>query len=413
MKPTESATDRDVTGTPDMSPAEGRNRWPRGRWGRRLLAGVTGIWAVIVVLAVAVVVSPTLPNHMTWVLSVLVTSFSLYLVIPALIGVVLALLVRRMRWRRTTAGVALISVLALAGAVVPWVSAAQVAAANQVPLSLSAYFGSGPATKPPTATEVYATVDDQPLRLDVRKPDKPAPGAPALVFVHGGSWMHGGRNQAPEQIQWFVDRGYTVFDIEYRLSPSPLWIKQTSDVKCAIGWVAQHADRYAIDPNNITVAGLSAGANLSLLAAYTVGTGKFPPSCQVAEHPVRAVISFYGPTDTGRLMVDSGMPSVAGPTESAVFGGAPAATPQAYLATSPLTYVRPGLPPTLQLQGASDHVVPHGQATALDERLTAVGVPHHTVLLPYAEHAYNLHLGSWPGQISNGVLDQFLTAHTR
>ncbi|WP_167472385.1 hypothetical protein [Nocardia arthritidis] len=99
--------------------------------------------------------------------------------------------------------------------------------------------------------------------------------------------------------------------------------------------------------------------------------------------------------------------------EGGVFGGPPAAAPQAYLATSPLTYVRPGLPPTLQLQGTSDHVVPHAQATMLDEKLTAAGVPHHTVLLPFADHGYNLIWGSWPSQISYGVLDQFLTTHTR
>ncbi|MBF6059810.1 alpha/beta hydrolase [Nocardia terpenica] len=410
MNTIRSATKPIVTDTPG---ADGRDRWPRSRWSRRSLAGLACVWALVVVFAVAVVVSPIVPTDRAWTVSLLVTSFSLYLVIPAIIGAVLALLMRRMRWRRAAAGVALLSVLALAGAVVPWVDAAEVAAANQVPLSLSAYFDSGPALRPPTATEVYATVDGQPLRLDVREPDKPAPGAPALVFVHGGSWTGGGRNQAPGQIQWFVDRGYTVFDIEYRLSPPPRWDQQTSDVKCAIGWVAQHADRYRIDPNDITVAGVSAGANLSLLAAYTVGTGKFAPSCPVAEHAVRAVISFYGPTDTARLMADSGSPAVAGPTESRVFGGAPATAPGAYLATSPLTYVRPGLPPTLQLQGTTDHVVPHNQATMLDERLTAAGVPHHTVLLPFTEHGYNVVYGSWPSQISYGVLDQFLTTWTR
>ncbi len=396
-----------------MQTSESGTGRPRARWGRWLLAGVAGVWAAGVVAAVAVVLSPTLPTGRGWMLSLLVTSFSLYLIVPAIVGVGLAVVSWRLRWRVATAGVAVVSALAVAGAVVPWVSAARVAAANQVSLSLSTYLGSDPATRPADATEVYATVEGEPLRLDVRRPDRPETASPALVFVHGGSWMEGGRNQLPTQLQWFVDHGYTVFDIEYRLSPPPRWNQQTSDVKCAIGWVAQHADRYRIDPGNITVAGASAGANLALLAAYTTGTGTFPPSCPVAEHPVRAVVSFYGPSDTARLMSDSGSPSVAGPTESGVFGGPPAAASQAYLATSPLTYVRPGLPPTLQLQGATDHVVPHGQATMLDEKLTAAGVPHHTVLLPFADHGYNLFRGSWPSQISYGVLDQFLTTHTR
>ncbi|WP_324192826.1 alpha/beta hydrolase [Nocardia transvalensis] len=367
----------------------------------------------MVVIAVAAVLSPTLPTGRGWQVSLLVTSFSLALLLPAIIGAVLAVLSWRLRWRAATIGVALVSASALTGAVVPWGWAVRVAAANQVSLSLPTYFGTGPVTRPPDLTEVYATVDGEPLRMDVRRPSRTETDSPALLFVHGGSWVEGGRNQLPGQIQWFVDRGYTVFDIEYRLSPPPRWDQQTSDVKCAIGWVAQRADRFRIDPNNITVAGASAGGNLALLAAYTTGTGTFPPSCPVAEHPVRAVVSFYGPSDTARLMVDSGSPSVAGPVESQVFGGSPETAPGAYHATSPLTYVRPGLPPTLQLQGTSDHVVPHGQATLLDERLATVGVPHRTVLLPFAEHGYNLFWGSWPSQINYGVLDQFLTTHTR
>ncbi|ATL68646.1 hypothetical protein [Nocardia terpenica] len=150
MNTTRSATRPVVTDAPG---ADGRNRWSRSRWGRWSLAGLAGVWALVVVLAVAVVVSPIVPTDKAWRLSLLVTSFSLYLVIPAIIGAVLALLMRRMQWGRAAASVALLSVLALVGAVVPWVDAVEVAAANQVPLSLSAYFGSGPAVRPPTATE--------------------------------------------------------------------------------------------------------------------------------------------------------------------------------------------------------------------------------------------------------------------
>lgn len=406
MSATESKTGQ---GTP---PSGVRGRSPRSRWGRGLLAGVVAVWALLVVAACAVVLSPTLPGS-AWLASLFTTSFSLYLAVPAIVGVVLAVVAWRQRWRAITGGVAVVTVLALAGAVVPWATAARTAAANHVDLSLSAYFRSGPTTGAPTATETFATVDGHPLRLDVRRTARPAPGAPALVFVHGGSWVEGGRNQLPGQLKWFADQGYTVFDIEYRLSPPPRWHQQASDVKCAIGWVAQNAARYAINPGNITVAGASAGGNLALLAAYTTGTGTFPPSCPVPERRVRAVISFYGPTDTTRAIADSGSPGLADPLQSKVFGGTPKTAPEAYRVTSPITYVRPGLPPTLQLHGSSDHVASDKMPALLDHKLAAASVPHRTVLLPYAEHGYNLFQGSWPSQISNGVLRQFLTTHTR
>lgn len=100
------------------------------------------------------------------------------------------------------------------------------------------------------------------------------------------------------------------------------------------------------------------------------------------------------------------------PAGSKVFGGSPDTAPVAYRTASPLTYVRPGLPPTLQLQGTRDHLVPPSQATLLDDKLATAAVPHRTVLLPWAEHAFNAVWGSWPTQISYGVLNQFLTTYT-
>ncbi|WP_084655550.1 alpha/beta hydrolase [Nocardia altamirensis] len=379
-----------------------RKRFEAG--GRRLLKAGLVVWAMMIAAPVAIVLSPTLPAQAWWP-ALIATSYSLYLLIPAVLGIGFGVATWRRRWRWATAGVAVIAVMGAAAALVPWAAASRTAAGNGVTLSLSAYFGRGPQVGGPSRTEVFATLDGQPLKVDIWSAAGPAAN-PAVVFVHGGSWTTGGRDESPQQNQWFVEHGYTVFDIEYRLSPPPRWHQQTSDVKCAIGWVAQHSDRLGIDPADITVIGESAGANLALLAAYTVGTGAFPPSCPVPEHPVRAVISEYGPTDTAALTLDDHIATT-------VFGGSTDTALQAYRVTSPLSYVRPGLPATLLLHGRSDHFVNVAQTTELDTALTKVAVPHRSVLLPWTEHAYTLIWSSWSTQITRGVLDHFLAAHTR
>lgn len=381
-------------------------------WRRVLLSVSMAVWALLIVGACTTVLLPKLPTPGLLV-SFLVTSYSLWLLVFAVAGALFGWAAWRLRWRWATAGVAVVAVLAAVGAVLPWAMSLDTANANDVNLSLPRYFSSGPRIAAPTATEVYATPDGQPLRLDVRRSPHPAPGRPAVVDVHGGAWIEGGRGDDAMLGQWLVDQGYTVFDIDYRLSPPPRWNVEASDVKCAIGWVAQHAQTYDIDPGNITVTGGSAGGNLALLAAYTTGTGAYPPSCAVPEQPVRSVISFFGPTAVGPLMHDSGAPSIAAEVETKVFGGTPAALPAEYTTMSPMTYVRAGLPPTLQLIGSRDHVVPPAQATSLGDRLAAVGVAHRTVVLPWADHGFNGVWGNWSTQIAYGVLAQFLDAHTR
>jgi dipeptidyl aminopeptidase/acylaminoacyl peptidase len=53
---------------------------------------------------------------------------------------------------------------------------------------------------------------------------------------------------------------------------------------------------------------------------------------------------------------------------------------------SPLTYVRPGLPPILMIQGDADPTVPYTQSLRLREALTKAGVPNELVTVPGGKH---------------------------
>ena len=81
------------------------------------------------------------------------------------------------------------------------------------------------------------------LSLDVYLPS-PRPATPSrpLLVVHGGFWAAGQRGEASLASRRLADLGFTVFDVEYRIAPQPNWQTALGDVKCAIGWVKQHAD---------------------------------------------------------------------------------------------------------------------------------------------------------------------------
>ncbi|WP_412543879.1 alpha/beta hydrolase [Longispora sp. K20-0274] len=247
------------------------------------------------------------------------------------------------------------------------------------------------------------------MKLDVKLPDRaPAGTRPAVVWVHGGGWNLGDRGEAPMWHRWLNDRGYAVFAIDYRLAPPARWDQAPGDVRCAVGWVKAHAERYQVDPGRVMLIGGSAGGNLALMGAYA--DERVKPSCDVGDTSVRAVAAFYPATDVAGVWRDSGFPNVRGWAENYT-GGTPEQQPEHYRLASPVGYVRPGLPPTLLMHGERDHIVPYPQSPELAARLTAAGVANELVSIPYAEHIFDFAWGSWGTQICRHTLAEFLARY--
>lgn len=379
-----------VTQIPEQVSSSGVTaKRPRSRWGRRLLGiGITVLAVIVVLVWVLWLYTATwVGNSPLFVISLLASSFSLFLVVPAVFALWLMVLAWRIRWRRVTGVAAVVAALALLGVILPWATQANTARQNNVSLSLSSYLAN-PDPGKPTYTVTYATLGGQSLQVDVWQAVHPAPGGPALVWVHGGGWVSGDRanDSLPKWGRWLANQGITMFSVDYRLPANGIGTMPTADVKaqeaedvkCSLGWIEAHATNYGANPNDLALAGDSAGGNLAMLTAYTIGTSNLPPTCTVAVLPVKAVVSLYGITEQ----------------------------PQGEV--SPIAYVRPGLPPTLLIQGTIDHVVPSSNAPRMAAQLASVGDQYRLVQLPFTDHVFDLSWGSFPTQIARGVVQQFL-----
>ncbi|WP_165942672.1 alpha/beta hydrolase [Micromonospora sp. KC721] len=390
-----------------MQSTRARRRWPFGV--------AAAVWIVVAAAALLGLVLPAAPGPVLLGLAISAYSFNLYLLVPALTGGLLAWWARRVGRRRWAGVAGILTVLLMLGVAVPSWQLWHSAAAHNVPLSLTAYF-SGPSggASAPATTETYATVDGVELKADVWQPTgRPAGGSrTAMIYVFGGGWVSGDRAQMPAYFQWLTSRGVTVFAVDYRLATPtrPAWDKAPGDVKCAVGWVRANATRHGIDPHRIVLGGNSAGANLAMLVAYTAGDTRVPATCPTGDTSVRAVVEFYGPTDLITTHRDTGSTDARRMVET-YLGGTPATVPERYRRNSPVTYVRPGLPPTLILQGGRDSVVPAAQATDLADRLTAVGVPNELVMLPATEHSFDGLYGGFATQVSRSAITRFLDRH--
>lgn len=103
--------------------------------------------------------------------------------------------------------------------------------------------------------------------LDVwRAKDTKGP-APLVVFVHGGGWKRGSKDNATGQYKpvHYPREGYAFASINYRLVPDATVEQQAADVASAVKTLIDRADSLGIDRRRIVLMGHSAGAHLVAL----------------------------------------------------------------------------------------------------------------------------------------------------
>jgi acetyl esterase/lipase len=265
-----------------------------------------------------------------------------------------------------------------------------------------------PRNPAPVAIETMEYADG--LALDFYRAAGAAgrPHRPCVVVIHGGSWVSGNRLDGGTKRwlnDWLAGLGYAVASIDYRLSPEFQWPAQRDDLLAAVRFLRNHAEHLGIDGDRLVLLGRSAGAQMATAAAYA------------EEIPgVRGIVDIYGPTDLELTWDAATRPrSLDHRYNLEIFlGGSVESARAAYRSASSATLVTPRVPPTLILHGGLDINVFPEQAELLDRNLSAAGVPHALVSLPWAGHAFDLVHFETPGaQIARYAIARFMASITR
>ena len=228
----------------------------------------------------------------------------------------------------------------------------------------------------------YLTAGNWQAELDLYQPTSVSEPAPTLVYFHGGGWYTGDKDEPILRLLPYLEMGWAVVNVEYRLSRVSLAPAAVEDCRCALRWVLDHAGDYNLDPDRIVVSGHSAGGHLALTTGMLTAAAGLDYRCIGRGEPkVAAIINWYGITDVLDLIQGDKVQSYA----LRWLGIRP---DRESLATrvSPLTYVRPGLPPILTVHGENDPLVPYQQAVRLHRALNEVGVPNRLVTIPKGPH---------------------------
>ena len=226
---------------------------------------------------------------------------------------------------------------------------------------------------------------------------------PCVIVIHGGSWAGGDSKQLPELNSVLAQNGYGVAAINYRLAPQYKYPAPVEDVNAALCFLCARASDFSIDTTKFFLLGRSAGAQIALSAAYTLGNPN-----------IKGVIGFYGPADmvwgyanpTNPLVLDSRK------VMEDYLGGTYSQVPQQYISSSATETAAAGAVAALLIYGGNDPLVSPLHGVRLDKKLDSLRVKHYDVYLPWATHAFDWTLNGPGGQISTWSVLQFLKTVT-
>lgn len=141
---------------------------------------------------------------------------------------------------------------------------------------------------------IYCTHSGKPLKIDVFSPPVNSNHI-AIIFIHGGGWRSGNKEQHHPLARYLAASGYTCFTPAYRLSTDALYPAAIYDIKSAVKWVQAHAKEYAIDANKIIIAGFSAGGEIAAFVGNTINNPLFDDKfCMKGNTSVAAIIDIDG-----------------------------------------------------------------------------------------------------------------------
>lgn len=268
--------------------------------------------------------------------------------------------------------------------------------------------------------DVYTKVEGPPLT----PPSTTRP--PALLYVHGGGFSMMSKETHRIMALSFAARGYTVFNINYRLGPIHTYPAPLEDAAAALVWMANNAGRYGADPQRLVLAGESAGANLVTALAFAATHPRPEPFARAIYEknlPIRAVAPIYGLLDLHtiqrlvarpklapwirREIIASGAAYVGHPVEERA-RRAPLASPLRLLAEPPGEGARP-MPPFFVAVGTADPLL--DDSRRLKEALEARGVPCDFAVYPGEIHGFNAMLWRPAARAKWRAVFEFLARH--
>lgn len=250
--------------------------------------------------------------------------------------------------------------------------------------------------------------DEPEMLLDVHRP-RSAPGAlPALVWVHGGGFVGGSKEELAGYFTLIASHGYAVVAPSYSLAPEHRYPTPVRQVTAALRHLEENAERLGIDPARLALGGDSAGAQIAAQIAALVTAPGYADAVGVrptiAPAALRGLVLACGPYDLG-LAGKAATPAGHRFLHTVLWaysGKRRFLDDPTFAMVSVPDHVTSAFPPALITVGNADPLREHSELLA--ERLQGSGVELETVFFPDDHepplgHEYQFDLDSEAGRL--------------
>ena len=147
-----------------------------------------------------------------------------------------------------------------------------------------------------TPNVTYLTANGWDGKLDIHVPRSEGPH-PAFIYFHGGAHVFGSKESSFLTLLPYLEMGWAVVNVEYRLAPMAHAPAAVEDCLCAVRWVIENGEDYGIDASRLVLTGNSAGGHLALAAGMIPSSTGLDRQCPGAPIEVAGIVNWYGITD--------------------------------------------------------------------------------------------------------------------
>lgn len=210
---------------------------------------------------------------------------------------------------------------------------------------------------------------------------------PGIFLIHGGWWSAGDKRQMTTIARGYADLGYTVFNLNYRLSGQAAWPAQRTDVLAAIQLARKHAERWGFDMKNFVVVGFSAGGHLAA-SVGTYGDGMNGLKGVVGLSPIVSPLRAY--TD-GAVSTDPYKRRLRAAAIKLAGGCEPKGRCSRVWASMEVAWHASRHDAPMLTVHSDDEFVPPAQSQLLKQMLGQVGVPVTVITAPGTAHSAPLY----------------------
>lgn len=238
---------------------------------------------------------------------------------------------------------------------------------------------------------------------------------PVIVWIHGGGWVSGRKEDIANYCRILAARGYTAVSVDYSIAPEKKYPTPLKQINAALAYLAANAKRLHIDESHFVLCGDSGGAHIAAQTGNIIRNRDYARllsiSPGITSSQLSGLILYCGPYDGETINLSGNYGSFLKSILWAYLGEKDFTKAPLFNTFSVINYVDSNFPPSFISVGNGDPL--RVQSEALARKLAALNVKVDTLFFaplysPSLPHEYQFNLDTEAGKKALERSVQFL-----